>query len=446
MQIQHVRSMHGHHTGPINCIRFTYDGQYCMTAGEDKQICLFNPHKDAQIIDTGDIGDIDRNLHINISNSSSSHSNQYTGSSLISPFATAAASNRIQQSNKESLFIKKYTGIHGYAVLTLDISHDNSFFVSAGYDRSVFYWDVTTGQIIRRFKNTTSQTSTSGATGSETHSTNRINTVKLNGADNSLLFTGGYDRTVCIWDLKSRNNSIPLQTLTDFQDSVSKLMISDYEVIASCIDGSLYTYDLRVGKLHKDEVQLSYGNEVSHGDRNHSNSYSKRKSPLVSCSLSVSHKLVLVNCLGYEMSGDTTTSASFRYGSGNNGALGVIEKRSGRLLSTLYGHQNIHHNTESSFLFNDTHVCTGSEDGQLYVYDLLSSSSSGGGDRGGGSSGSNCYSFGLHSAGISSLCTHTHTHTHSSVIANNLKEEDNDICDIVTASYNGEASLWRLTL
>ena len=49
-----------------------------------------------------------------------------------------------------------------------------------------FLWDVSTGNVIRRLV---------------TH-TQRINTVAMN-ADASVLFTGSYDATVCVWDLRS---------------------------------------------------------------------------------------------------------------------------------------------------------------------------------------------------------------------------------------------------
>ena len=31
--------------GAVNCVRFTSDGNYCVTAGDDKTVRLYNPHK-----------------------------------------------------------------------------------------------------------------------------------------------------------------------------------------------------------------------------------------------------------------------------------------------------------------------------------------------------------------------------------------------------------------
>jgi mitogen-activated protein kinase organizer 1 len=82
-------------------------------------------------------------------------------------------------------------------------AHDNAKFVSGGGDRTIFYWDVTTGDTIRRIPGHNS----------------RINVVSLNddasvvvsGRRKELFVTwpsylynalGSFDSTVKIWDLK----------------------------------------------------------------------------------------------------------------------------------------------------------------------------------------------------------------------------------------------------
>jgi len=50
----------------------------------------------------------------------------------------------------------------------------------------VFEWDVNRNCILRRFRS----------------HTQRINSVAYNFPDCSLLLSGSYDRTVCVWDLK----------------------------------------------------------------------------------------------------------------------------------------------------------------------------------------------------------------------------------------------------
>lgn len=63
---------------------------------------------------------------------------------------------------------------------------DNSRFVSCGSDKTLIYWDVATGQPIRKLRG---------------HSS-RINCVRLN-AEGTMAVTGSYDSTVRCWDLKA---------------------------------------------------------------------------------------------------------------------------------------------------------------------------------------------------------------------------------------------------
>jgi mitogen-activated protein kinase organizer 1 len=65
--------------------------------------------------------------------------------------------------------------MHGRCIFTRNRSHDNSKFGSCGGDRSVFLWDVTTGQTIRRF---------AGHMG-------KVNTVDFN-AESTVLVSGAF--------------------------------------------------------------------------------------------------------------------------------------------------------------------------------------------------------------------------------------------------------------
>lgn len=80
----------------------------------------------------------------------------------------------------------------------------------------------------------------------------------------SFLFSGSYDKTIHIWDLRSHMRE-PVQSLTDFTDSVTAITLSRSEISASCVDGKVRTYDLRMGRMHVDEfydpvtfLRLSY--------------------------------------------------------------------------------------------------------------------------------------------------------------------------------------------
>ena len=94
-----LRSLNSH-AEAINAIRYTHDGNYCMTASSDRTVKLWNPCKD------------------------SLHSNQEQLSEVENKVAVT-----------DALLIKTYDGSHGYSILDVAIFHDNSRFISAGIDK-----------------------------------------------------------------------------------------------------------------------------------------------------------------------------------------------------------------------------------------------------------------------------------------------------------------------
>lgn len=114
----------------------------------------------------------------------------------------------------------------------------------------------------------------------------------------SVLLTGSYDKTICIWDLKS-NMREPIQILSDFRDSVTSITISRYEIIAGCVDGTIRTYDIRMGQLKTDYLN----DAITH------------------IQLSRDQKCTLATCLG--------------------GPIQLIENNSGTVLKKYIGYNNI---------------------------------------------------------------------------------------------------------
>lgn len=92
------------HVGSVNIVRFTQDGNYCMTGSDDRNIKLWNPYKEDPT---------------------------KPGSPLL---------------------IKTYFGAHGYSVLDIAISVDKAKFASCGEDKNFFFWDVASARTIRRFQ------------------------------------------------------------------------------------------------------------------------------------------------------------------------------------------------------------------------------------------------------------------------------------------------------
>lgn len=205
--------------------------------------------------------------------------------------------------------IKTYKG-HGYQIMDITISSDNSVFGSCGGDKQPYYWDVSTGQIIRKFKG---------------HDQN-INCISFNFND-SLLITGSYDRTTKIWDCKSRSYD-PIQILSDAQDSVTATVITETEILTTSVDGCIRTYDLRMGEIRTDHVGQ----------------------PLTSLTLSKDGHVMLVGCL--------------------DNKLRLFDKDDGTMYHEYLGHKNSEFKLDSNFINNDSYVISGSENGELCIWEL----------------------------------------------------------------------------
>jgi len=218
--------------------------------------------------------------------------------------------NRLYNPHNQKL-IKEYKG-HGKTILDIAISPDKASFASAGEDKAIFIWDVKDGRADRRLYG---------------HNA-KINTLAYN-KDASCLLSGSYDGSVKIWDMKSYNDRRPIQTLDDFTDSVTGIVVTSNTIHTSCVDGRLRSYDLRVGKLTTDMV--------GH--------------PLTSLTLTEDQ-----NCL--------LTSAM-------NGEVKLFDKASGQQLKTYDGHIHKDMMVQCGLTHHDNQVFSTSEDGAVYFWDLI---------------------------------------------------------------------------
>jgi mitogen-activated protein kinase organizer 1 len=156
-------------------VKFSNDAQYCVSGGQDKAVIIWNPFKPK--------------------------------------------------------LVKGYKGIHNHEVLDFQITNDNNRIASCGGDRSIFYWDVQTGGVIKSFSGHNS----------------RVNAVAFNKEEN-LIISGSYDGTMRFWDLKQRK-SVELECCKHFNDSVTSVIIHESLVFASCVDGRMRTFDIRMGEV-----------------------------------------------------------------------------------------------------------------------------------------------------------------------------------------------------
>ncbi|KAK8855185.1 WD40-repeat-containing domain protein [Apiospora arundinis] len=205
--------------GPVNAVSYSASpGTYILTGSSDRTIRLYNP-------------------------ASSSNTSTSSSSSYITGKATAPTPELPQ-----GRLIQTYAA-HGYEVLSLRVSHDNARFVSGGGDRSVFLWDVSTAQTLRRF----------GGNGAS-HSA-RINAVCFGGDDDALVVSGSLDATVRVWDTRNNSSFKPVQTLADAKDAVTSVVVvrDSAEIVAGSVDGRVRSYDVRMGRCLTDVVSPGHG-------------------------------------------------------------------------------------------------------------------------------------------------------------------------------------------
>ena len=251
--IRQARRLKGHE-GSVYVCTYNSVGQYCLSGGSDRRIILWNPNTGMQI--------------------------------------------------------KRYEA-HGYDVLDIAVTEDNSRFVSCGGDKTVFYWDVVTAQTVKRFIGHFS----------------RVNAVALN-LDGSVIASASYDASVRLWDTKSRSNS-PIQILEDSKDSVSSVQIKESDIVTGSVDGRIRTYDLRMGRLVTDTIGPPITNIRQSSDDN----------------------CLLVSTLDEKIR--------------------LLDKSNGALLQTFSGHVNKEFRLRSVLGFADAYAVCGSEDGHLCLWQVL---------------------------------------------------------------------------
>lgn len=208
------------HEGPIKAVTFSHDGKYCITAGYDRTVRLWNPTR------------IDPCFNQNIASTLSSSS---MNNLLTTPI----------DSIPHALPIQSYMDGHTHPISSIDIDDTSTTLLSAS-NKAMIVTDVITKKLQRRFQ---------GHAGV-------INTVACSSGG-SVFASGSYDGTVRIMDGRSFSNT-PIQILSDAKDSITcvKILEKDNDIAEICsvsVDGSIRTYDIRKGCLHVE----SFGEDVA---------------------------------------------------------------------------------------------------------------------------------------------------------------------------------------
>ncbi|KAJ5067617.1 wd40 repeat protein [Anaeramoeba ignava] len=202
------------HEGSVLCVKFNYNGKYCLSCGQDRSVRLWNPH-------TGKL-------------------------------------------------IKTYLG-HGYEIVDLVVTNDNKNFITCGGDKDAYFWDVTHGKVLRKYRghdhkintlaiNKESNVFFSGSIDRtvkiwdlRSRSTASIQTlddfkdsVTSIYVSSSEIICGSVDGYLRTYDI--RNGKL----VSDFVDeSITSISLSNDEncVLVSCLDNKLRMFNKDTGEL-----------------------------------------------------------------------------------------------------------------------------------------------------------------------------------------------------
>lgn len=178
----------------------------------------------------------------------------------------------------------------------------------------VYFWDVSTSRILRKFQG----------------HFHRVNCVDFN-EEATVLVSGSFDSTIRVWDCRS-NIRTPIMVLEDGKDSISSVQVTGHEIISGSIDGGIRIYDIRKGTLTIDRVP----------------------NPVTSVRLSTDGNCLLASTL--------------------DNSLRLVDKETGELLNCYSAQNSLRNNRykiESTFSNTDSHVISGSETGEVLIWELV---------------------------------------------------------------------------
>ena len=155
----------------------------------------------------------------------------------------------------------------------------------------------------------------------------RVQAVRFN-EEATIIFSASIDGTVKIWDVKSREYD-PVQVLDDAKDSVTSLSLGNNELLTTSLDQRVRMYDIRFGKMYEDFI----GHNLTY------------------IHLSHDQQCFLVGTLSSQMM--------------------LFDKVNGKLLQTFLDYTNNTYMIENALSNDDQFVYSGSEDGRLICWNLL---------------------------------------------------------------------------
>ena len=204
------------HVGPILAVRFSHThGDYLLSAGQDRLICLWNPAK-AKLVKA-----YEKNHGREVNDIVITQSNEkfasVSGDKVVMYWDTLTGS-----------VIRRWRGHEG-SINSCDLNEDDSVLITGAYDQTVKLWDI------RAFHRDPIQTLT-GARDS-------VTSVRCKGKE---IAAASMDGCIRVWDVRTGKCSIdhiakPLTNITWSQDGECLLV--------TCLDNTRKLFDKSNGSL-----------------------------------------------------------------------------------------------------------------------------------------------------------------------------------------------------
>lgn len=323
------------HEGPIRAVKFSHDGKYCISAGHDRTVRLWNPTR---------IDPAYSHMH----------------STAETDFAPSPAMIAPIDSIPHALPIQSYSDGHTHPISSIDIDDTSTTLLSAS-NKALVVTDVITQKLKRRYQ---------GHTG-------MINTVACaSGA--SIFVSGSYDGTVRIMDGRSFNSN-PIQVLSEAKDSITTVKILEKaneiaEICTVSVDGSVRTYDIRKGCINVE----NFGNDVPLTSVAYTSDYLCSVVSSLNGEIYILEKETgsLINtCIGghkagrYSLNCTLTADDQHIISGSEDGTAVIYDFVSGQVVQTLQGHKRATCAVAAHPMQNHSSVViTGSYDGDAVVW------------------------------------------------------------------------------
>lgn len=369
-----------------NCLIFIFclvvlaaaDGKYCLTAGSDKSVRLWNP------------------CRLDPAYPPTTASIRQERSHPVDEDDTPASSL------PRSLAVHLYEDGIRHTPTALDVSDDSTrIFVAS--DKTAVLLDSVSARAIRQFHG---------------HVAVINSLVVVQQTD--LLATASYDAAVCLWDGRSHNSRRPIQSLKEAKDSVTAVHIDPHSncIRTASVDGCVRTYDMRMGVLHCDDC----GSPITSLAHAVVDDESEKK------------PILAISCLDGAIrikSDDLVT-----FSDSVVGATALLENGTEVPWICRDGHTAGRYSLGCAFLADGSAIVSGSENGHPVIYDAkrpfydrLSSSN--------GQQPSSKHASTGSSGVLRTLMGHT---APTCSVAAHPKKECNDV--IVTSGYDGQCVVW----